>query len=211
MKIALAVLLLAAPTLAATVELENDPAHSTASFAVKHMMINTVRGEFRKWTSTLAWDKDDPSKSTVAVKIDAASINTNNEKRDGHLKSPDFFDAAKCPEITFKSSKVESAGDNKYKVTGDLTMHCQTHPVTLDAAFSPNPMKTPFGSTVYVGSATGTVKRSEWGLTWNKSLEQAGGVLVSDEVNLQIDGEFTPKQASPAAKKEAAAETRKKK
>jgi len=210
MKIALAALFLATPALAATVELDADPAHSTATFAVKHMMMNTVRGQFGKFTSTLTWDKDDPSKSAVAVKIDASTINTNNEKRDGHLKSPDFFDAAKCPEITFKSNKVEKAGADKYKLTGDLTMHCQTHPVTLDAAFIPNPMKTPFGSTVYVGNATGTLKRSEWGLVWNKPLEQAGGVLVSDEVTLQFDAEFNPKQAAPTAKKETAAETKKK-
>ena len=202
MKIALAALLLAAPAFAAPVELDADPAHSTASFAVKHMMVNTVRGEFSKFTSTLLWDKEDPSKSSVNVKIDATSVDTHNEKRDGHLKSPDFFDAAKCPEITFKSNKIEkAAGDNKFKVTGDLTMHCQTHPATLDATFTPEPMKSPFGTTVYVGSAVGTVKRAEWGLTWNKPLEQAGGTLVSDEVQLEVNAEFNPKAAAPAAKK----------
>ena len=202
MKIALAALLLAAPAFAAPVELDADPAHSTASFAVKHMMVNTVRGEFSKFTSTLLWDKEDPSKSSVNVKIDATSVDTHNEKRDGHLKSPDFFDAGKCPEITFKSNKIEKAdGENKFKVTGDLTMHCQTHPATLAATFTPNPMKSPFGGEVYVGSATGTVKRSEWGLVWNKPLEQAGGVLVSDEVSLEINSEFNPKAAAPAAKK----------
>ena len=200
MKIALAALLLATPALAAPLELNSDPAHSTASFAVKHMMINTVRGEFGKWNSTVLWDKEDPSKSSVTVKIDTASVNTNNEKRDGHLKSPDFFDAAKCPEINFKSNKVEKAGsDDKYKVSGDLTMHCQTHPTTLDVTFTSNPMKAPWGAMVYAGSATGTLKRSEWGLVWNKPLEQAGGMLVSDEVTLQIDSEFMAKQAAPAA------------
>src|SRR3954470_14627308 len=110
MKIVLAALFLTAPAFAATVELDSDQAHTTATFAVKHMMVNTVRGQFGKATATLNWDKDDPSKSTVAAKIDASSIDTHNEKRDGHLKSPDFFDAAKCPDITFKSTKVEKAG-----------------------------------------------------------------------------------------------------
>jgi len=208
MKIALAALLLAAPAFAATMELENDPPHTTASFAVKHMMINTVRGQFGKVTSTLHWDKDDPTKSSVEVKIDVASIDTRNDQRDGHLKSPDFFDAAKCPEITFKSTRIEKAGDDKYKVSGDLTMHCQTHPVTLDATFNPNPIKSPWGTMVYVGSGTATVKRAEWGLTWNKPLEQAGGVLVGDDVVLQVDAEYLAKQPAPAAK-EAATEKKK--
>jgi polyisoprenoid-binding protein YceI len=205
MKIALAALLLAAPAFAAPIELDADPMHSTASFAVKHMMVNTVRGEFTKFTSTLLWDKEDPSKSSVQVKIDAASVDTHNEKRDGHLKSPDFFDAAKCPEVAFKSTKIEKDGDGKFKVTGDLTMHCQTHPATLDATFTTNPVKSPWGTEVYAGSATGTVKRSAWGLTWNKPLDQAGGMLVSDDVTLQIDAEFGAKPAAPAAK---AAETK---
>ncbi len=202
MKIAFAALLLAAPAFAATLELENDPAHTTASFAVKHMMFNTVRGEFAKANSTVAWDKDDPAKSKVHFTIDAASIDTRQEKRDNHLRSPDFFDVAKCPEIAFKSTKIESAGGDKYKVSGDLTMHCQTHPVTLDATFNPTPLTTPWGTQVYVASATTSIKRSEWGLKWNKPLDQAGGVLVSDEVQLDVDAEYMPKPS----KKEAAAE-----
>ena len=205
MKMALAALLFAAPAFPATMDLDNDPAHTTATFAVKHMMVNTVRGQFAKVTSTLNWDKDDPTKSAVAVKIDAASIDTHNEKRDGHLKSPDFLDAAKCPEITFKSTKVEKSGSDKYKVTGDLTMHCQTHPATIDVAFTSNPIKAPWGALVYAGSATGNIKRSEWGLTWNKPLDQAGGMLVGDDVQFEIDAEYNAKPAAPTAKKEAAA------
>lgn len=208
MKIALAALFLATPALAASTELEADAPHTTISFAVKHMITNTVRGDFTKFTSSVSWDKDSPEKSAVGFKIDANSIDTRNEKRDGHLKSPDFFDAAKCPEITFKSTKIESAGADKYKVTGDLTMHCETHPLTLDAAFNPNPVKSPWGTEVYVASASGSLKRSEWGLKWNKALEAAGGFLVSDEVKLEFDAEYLPKPAAPAAKKEAAAETK---
>lgn len=206
MKIALAALLLATPALATNLELQNDPPHTSASFSVKHMMINTVHGDFGKVSSTINWDKDDPTKSAVEVKIEAASVDTRNDKRDADLKSPNFFDAAKCPEIAFKSTKVEKAGADKYKLTGDLTMHCQTHPVTLDATFTPNPIKTPWGTQVYAANATGSLKRSEWGLVWNKALE-AGGVVVSDDVSLQIDAEYLPK---PAAKKEAAVETQKK-
>ena len=211
MKIALAALLLTAPAFAAPLELDSDPAHTTASFAVKHMMVNTVRGEFGKVAATINWDKDDPSKSTVTAKLDTGSISTNNEKRDGHLKSPDFFDAAKCPEITFKSTKVEKTGNDQYKLTGDLTMHCQTHPATFDATFTSSPIKAPWGAMVYAGSATTTVKRSEWGLVWNKPLDQAGGMLVGDDVKFEIDAEFGAKQAAAPAKKEAAAETKAKK
>ena len=198
MKIAIAALLLTAPAFAAPVELNNDLAHTSSTFSVKHMMVNTVRGEFSKTNVVLNWDKDDPSKSSLTAKIDVASIDTRNEKRDGHLKSPDFFDAAKCPEITFKSTKVQKSGSGDgYKITGDLTMHCQTHPATFDASFTSDPIKPPWGGVVYAGNASTTIKRSEWGLVWNKKLEEAGGVLVSDEVKFEIDAEFV---AKPPAK-----------
>ena len=186
-----------AALIAAPVTLQADPSHSSASFSVKHMMVSTVRGQFSKFSSTLTWDKDDPSKSSVETKIDAASIDTHDAKRDGHLRSPDFFDAAKCPEITFKSNKIEKAADNKYKVTGDLTMHCVTKPVTLDAEAS-GPVKSPWGSSSYGVSATGTVSRKDFGLVWNKALE-SGGVVVSDDVKLNLDLEYTDAQASAKA------------
>ena len=200
-------LVLAALFAAAPLTLEGDPAHTSAGFSVKHMMVTTVRGEFTKVNSTLHWNRDDPTKSAVDLKIDAASINTNNEKRDGHLKSADFFDAQKCPEITFKSNKVQKESADKYKVSGDLTMHCTTKPVTLDVAFTDQPVKTPFGTTVYAASATGKIKRSDWGLNWNKALE-SGGVIVSDEVKLDVDVEYIAKPGD--AKKEAQAETKSK-
>ena len=194
---------LVAALIAAPVTLQADPAHSSASFSVKHMMVSTVRGEFSKITSTLVWDKEDPTKSTVDAKIDVASVDTHNEKRDGHLKSPDFFDAAKCPEITFKSNKIEKAGD-KYKVTGDLTLHCVTKPVTLEAEAS-GPVKSPWGTSSYGVSATGTVNRKDFGLVWNKALE-GGGVVVSDEVKLNLDLEYA--EAPAAAKAETKAEAK---
>jgi polyisoprenoid-binding protein YceI len=199
-------LVLAALIAAAPLTLEGDPAHTSAGFSVKHMVVTTVRGEFTKVNSTLHWNRDDPSKSTVEMKIDAASINTNNEKRDGHLKSADFFDVQKCPEITFKSNKVQKESGDKYKVSGDLTMHCTARPVTLEVAFTDQPVKTPFGTTVYAASATGRIRRSDWGLNWNKTLE-SGGVIVSDEVKLDVDVEYI---AKPGDAKEAQAETKSK-
>src|SRR3954465_13307214 len=120
-------LLLAALVAAAPLTLEADPAHSSAGFSVKHMMVTTVRGQFDKVASTLQWNKDDPTRSSVDVKIDAASVDTHNEKRDGHLKSADFFDAQKCPEITFKSDKSDKAGDH-YDATANPPLHSGTKP-----------------------------------------------------------------------------------
>jgi polyisoprenoid-binding protein YceI len=195
-----------AALLAAVVELQADPAHTTITFTAKHMMITTVRGAFSKVASTLKWDKDDPTKSSVDFKADVSSIDTHNDKRDAHLKSADFFDAEKCPEITFKSTRIEKAGGDKYKVSGNLTMHCVTKPATFDVTFNPNGVKSPWGTTVYAASAVGKVKRSDWGLTWNKTLE-SGGMLVSDDIG--IDAEIEYVQNPPAAKKEAQAETKK--
>ena len=202
MTLVLAVVLAAAP-----VTLDADPNHSTVGFSVKHMVVTTVRGQFPRFSSTLNWNKDDPSRSAIELKVDPSSINTNNEKRDGHLKSPDFFDVQKCPEMTFKSNRIEKSGE-KYKVTGDLTMHCVTKPLSLEASFTEQPIKSPFGTSMYPASATGKLKRSEWGLTWNKALE-SGGAMVSDDVNLDLEFEFLQKAAE--GKKEAQAETKAKK
>ena len=186
MMIALAALLAAAP-----LTLEADPAHSSAGFSVKHMMVTTVRGDFGKVTGTVDFQPNDPTRSQANVKIDATSIDTRNEKRDGHLKSPDFFDVQKCPEITFKSNRIEKAGgDKRFKVTGDLTMHCVTKPVTLEVEGPNGPIKHPSGANVYALSATGKLNRKDFGLTWNKTLE-SGGVMVGDEVNLTVDMEMT--------------------
>lgn len=193
--------------LAAAVELQADPVHSTATFSAKHLMVTTVRGEFSKVGSTLNWDKDDPAKSAVTVTIDAASIDTRNEKRDAHLKSAEFFDVQRCPEIIFKSNKISKAvGAGKYKVSGDLTMRCVTKPVTIDAEFDGKGVKAPWGPTVYAASATAKVKRSDWGLSWNKALE-GGGVVLSDEIGLGVDLEYAA--SPPAAKKEAQVESKK--
>jgi len=202
MKTALAVLLFAAPAL--PVELQVDPAHSTASFAIKHMMVSTVHGSFGKVTGTVNHDPKDPTKSSANIQIDPASLDTRVEKRDAHLKSADFFDVQKCPDMSFKSNKVEKAGEKKYKVTGDLTMHCTTKPVTLDVEGLNGPVKGAQGANLYAATATGKLSRKDFGLNWNKALE-AGGVTVGDEVLLTVDLEMTDSPA--AAKKEAKAET----
>ena len=203
MKTALAVLLFAVPALA--VELQVDPAHSTAAFAIKHMMVSTVHGSFGKVTGTLNHDPKDPTKSSANIQIDPASLDTRVEKRDAHLKSADFFDVQKCPDMSFKSTKVEKAGEKKYKVTGDLTMHCATKPVTLDVEGLNGPVKGPQGANLYAATATGKLSRKDFGLLWNKSLE-TGGVTVGDDVQLTVDLELT--DSPPAARKEAQAETK---
>ena len=199
----LALLLFAAPALG--VELQVDPAHSTATFAIKHMMVSTVHGNFGKVAGTVNHDPKDPTKSSANIQIDPASLDTRVEKRDAHLKSADFFDVQTCPQMNFKSTKVEKAGDKKYKVTGDLTMHCTTKPVTLDVEGLNGPVKGPQGANLYAATATGKLSRKDFGLTWNRALE-AGGVAVGDDVQLTVDLELT--DSPPAARKEAQAETK---
>ena len=189
--------LVALPAAASTWEI--DPNHTESSFVVKHLMVSNVRGQFGKTTGTVTQDDKDVTKSKVEITIDAKTIDTRVDKRDAHLKSPDFFDTAKFPTITFKSTKIEKAGKGKYKVTGDLTMHGVTKPVTLAVDGPTAPLKNPFGSTSSGASATGKINRKDWGLTWNKPLEAAGGVLVGDEVTINVDLELTSKPEAPAA------------
>jgi len=177
---------------------ELDPAHSAASFSVRHLMVSQVRGHFENMTGTVELDEKNPAESTIEISIDAASINTRNDKRDEHLRSADFFDAAKHPKITFKSTRIARAGKGKFKVTGDLSMRGTTKAVTLVVTGPTKPTKSPFGQTVRGVTATGTLDRKDWGLTWNKGLE-AGGVLVGDEVELQIDAELVAKASTTAS------------
>jgi polyisoprenoid-binding protein YceI len=202
---ALALGLVASAASARASEWEIDPAHSTAQFSVKHMMVTTVRGQFDKVTGRVALDDKDPTKSSIDVKIDPATINTREPKRDEHLKSADFFDVKKFPEITFKSTKIAKAGKNKFNVTGDLTMHGVTKPVVLAVEGPTAEAKSPFGQTVRGVSATGKVNRKDFGLNWNKALE-TGGVLVGDEVTLQIDAELVRKDAASEEAPKAPAE-----
>jgi polyisoprenoid-binding protein YceI len=168
-----------------------DSAHTSSGFAVKHLMVTTVHGAFGKTTGTVNFDEKDPTKSTVDVTIDASTVDTREPKRDAHLKSADFFDVAKFPNLTFKSTKIEKDGAN-YKVHGDLTMHGVTKPIVLTVTGPTAPSKSPWGQTVRAVSATGKLNRKDWGLNWNKALE-AGGVLVGEEVTLEIEAELIKK------------------
>lgn len=193
----LAVLTVATASFATTYDF--DPAHSQARFTVRHMKFAKVQGEFKKFTGKAEIDPKDPTRSTVEVKIDASSIDTNNPDRDKHLKSAEFFNTDKCNDITFKQTKVaKGSGKDKFKVTGDLTMNCVTKPTTWDVELSPE-MKGAWGEMRRVAMATTKVNRKDWNLTWNKTLE-AGGVLVEDQVDLELVAELVPAQAPADAK-----------
>ncbi|MDY7233021.1 YceI family protein [Hyalangium rubrum] len=200
LKSVVAAAVLAAPSLALAAAWEIDPAHSGAQFSVKHMMVSNVKGEFGKLAGTFNIDEKDITKSTVDVTIDATTINTRNEQRDNHLRSPDFFDVKNHPNITFKSTKVEKGADGKLKVTGNLTLHGVTKPVVLDVEGPTPEVKSPFGDTRIGASATTTLNRKDFGLNWNKAIE-TGGVVVGDEVRVSIDLEGVKKApaAAPAA------------
>src|SRR5882724_6187885 len=195
--IALTVAAYAAPSQASVWDV--DSSHSSTEFSVRHMMVSTVKGRFDKVAGTVNLDDKTPTKSTIELTIDASTIDTHEPKRDGHLKSPDFFDVAKYPTITFKSTKIEKSGKGKFKVTGDLTMHGVTKPVTLMVEGPSPAVKNPFGGMSSGASASGKINRKDWGLTWNKPLESAGGVLVGDEVTLDVNLELLKKAEAPAA------------
>jgi polyisoprenoid-binding protein YceI len=162
-----------------------DKAHSDIFFTVRHMVITKVRGRFTKWDGTLILDEQDWSKSRVEVSIDAASINTNDEKRDGHLKSADFLDAQKFPKLTFKSTKVEKASGDKLKVTGELTIRDVTRSVTLDVEVL-GKAKDPWGNNKIAFNGKVAIQREEFGAKWNQALE-TGGVLVGKQVDIDLE------------------------
>jgi polyisoprenoid-binding protein YceI len=183
-------LLVPASGRAATWEL--DPAHSTIGFSIRHMMISSVRGQFRTFTGKATGDPKTPDKAQIEASIDVASIDTANEKRDGHLKSPDFFDVAKFPTITFKSKSIAAAGAGKAKVTGDLTMHGVTKEVVLEVEGPTDVIKDPMGTTRAGAHATTKINRKDFGIAYNKTLD-GGGLMVGDEVEVTIDVEAVQK------------------
>lgn len=170
---------------------EIDPAHSRAAFAVKHMMFTTVRGHFKVLSGHVHIDEQNPANSSVDAQVETASIDTGEPRRDEHLRSADFFDAQQYPTLTFKSTSVEHLGGNEYNVIGDLTIHGVTRPVTLKAEYG-GQGKTPFGTLAAGLSAKGKINRKDWGLNWNAPLE-AGGWLVGEDVNIEIDLEVVNK------------------
>ena len=174
-----------------------DLSHSEVNFAVKHMMISTVRGKFNKFSGTIDFNEADPTHSSIDVSIDVASIDTRDEKRDGHLKSGDFFDVEKFPAITFKSTKVEKVSDSTAKVTGDLTIRGVSRPVVLDVTYA-GQAKSPWGTTSAGFSASTKISRKDWGLTWNVALE-TGGVLVGEDISIAIEAELVKQPDAQAA------------
>jgi polyisoprenoid-binding protein YceI len=160
-----------------------DLRNSSAQFSLRHMGISTVRGAFTKLSGTVEYNPSELSKTSVAVTIDAASIDTHEETRDTHLRSPDFFDVAKYPTLTFKSTRVESAGEGKLRVTGDFTMHGTTRTVVLDIEGPSDPIKDPRGDARMGASATTKINRQDYGVS-------GGGAMVGDEISITIDVEL---------------------
>jgi polyisoprenoid-binding protein YceI len=161
------------------------------------MVISKVRGSFERWQGTIDFDEAEPGASSVAVRIEAASIHTGEAKRDEHLRSPDFFDVEKFPELSFKSTKVEKLAQSDYRVTGDLTIHGVTRTVTL-AAEALGGGKDPWGNRRLGFSASATINRKDFGLHWNQALE-AGGLLVGDKVEISLDVQAIAAQADTQA------------
>ncbi|MCK9270737.1 MAG: YceI family protein [Bacteroidales bacterium] len=168
-----------------------DPSHSEITFKVKHLMISNVKGEFKTFQATI--DGEDFTKSTISVKIDASSISTNNNDRDTHLKSDDFFEVEKYPEITFVSTSFKKTNDDEFKLVGNLTMKGATREIALDVEFG-GYMKDPYGNEKAGFSISGKLNRKDFGLNWNAALE-AGGVMVSDEVKIFGEVQFVKQQS----------------
>ena len=176
---------------------EIDPAHSSAQFSVKHMMISNVRGGFSGLKGTVVYDPEKPAEAAVEAAIDAGSISTLDPQRDTHLKSADFLDVEKYPAILFKSKKVEAAGDGEWKVAGELTIHGVTRPVTLAVEGLSAEGKDPWGNIRTGASASTKIKRSDFGLTWNAALE-TGGFLVGDEMKIELEIQLIKAKAGAA-------------
>jgi polyisoprenoid-binding protein YceI len=174
-----------------------DSSHSRVAFSVRHMMISNAHGQFNKVNGTVEFDEAKPTNSTVNVQIEAASIDTRDEKRDGHLRSADFFDAEKYPNLTFKSTRVEVTDESHGKLYGDLTIKNVTRPVVLAVDYS-GLAKSPWGTSSAGFTATTKISRKDFDLNWNVALE-TGGVLVGDIVNISIELEIVKQpEAQPA-------------
>jgi polyisoprenoid-binding protein YceI len=166
-----------------------DPAHSVAEFKVKHMMIANVKGQFSKVSGVLIRDESDPANDRVEATIEAASIVTHNEQRDGHLKSADFFHVEKFPTLHFKSTGIIVVGDGELSAEGDLTIRGVTRKVRFAVEGPTPPAKDPWGNTRIGVSASTKINRKDFGLTWNAALE-TGGILVGDDVTITLDAQF---------------------
>ena len=178
-----------------------DPSHTTIEFSVKHMMFTTVRGQFKTFEGTLSIDPNNPAASRVEGSIDVASINTGEAQRDAHLRSGDFFDVEKYPQMSFRSSRIESLGGNQYKVYGQMTIKDVTREVVFDVT-DVGQGQDPWGNQRRGISAETKLNRKDFGLTWNVALE-TGGWLVGDEIKVSVDlqlvGQEQPETEAVAA------------
>jgi polyisoprenoid-binding protein YceI len=174
-----------------------DPSHSAIHFSVRHMVVSKTRGRFTKWSGQLKFDPANPAASSVEVTIDPGSIDTADAQRDGHLRSPDFFDVEKFPNASFKSTGVQDLGGDRLRITGDLTLHGVTRSVVLEASYE-GTGKDPWGGERAGFSGTVSVDRKDFGLTWNKALE-TGGLLVGEKVELTLEVEAVKQAAQQAA------------
>lgn len=170
-----------------------DPVHTSVTFGVRHMMVSTVRGEFQKVSGTVTWDPKRPEAAAVDVAIDVASINTREPQRDTHLRSADFFDVEKFPTIEFHAKGSKKKANGGFEIAGDLTIHGVTRVVTLDVDEPTAEHADPWGFLRIGASAHAKIKRSDFGMTWNTVLE-AGGVIVGDEISMQLDVELQRKK-----------------
>jgi polyisoprenoid-binding protein YceI len=193
LSLALAAVLGAASLPAAAQSWDIDTSHSTVGFSVRHMMVTNVRGTFDKFTAKVHGDPSDPATAKISATIEVGSVDTRDAKRDDHLRSPDFFDAAKFPQMTFTSTKVEKTSATTAKVTGDLTLRGVTKPVVLEVEYT-SPVKNPRGKAVVGASATGKINRKDFGVSWSRSLD-GGGLVVADEVTIQLDLQFVKGEA----------------
>ncbi len=162
-----------------------DPAHTRLGFAARYALVTRVHGWFEAVEGRLQLDASDPTRCSVALTIDTASIRTNNRDRDAHLRSGDFFDVERYPSISFESTRLTALGDHRYRVAGDLTIKAVTRPVELDLTYQGSCVD-PYGQLRVGFEGSGSLTRSDWGLTWNVALE-AGGLVLSDRIDLDID------------------------
>ncbi len=174
-----------------------DAAHSGINFSIRHMVVSKVRGRFAKYSGTVDLDDGDLTRSFVDVTIDAASIDTGTPQRDAHLRGPDFFDVEKFPELRFQSTRIESVARDRYRVVGDLTIRDVTREVSLDVEYGGR-AKDPWGNERIGFIATATLDRKDFGLRWNQLLE-AGGVLVGDRVDIDLEVQAVKVAAAQAA------------
>lgn len=174
-----------------------DPTHSSIQFSIRHLMVSNVRGTFTGVKGAIVHDTANPANSSIDAEIDVNSINTNDEKRDGHLKTADFFDVEKYPTIKFVSKSIQKTGTNEYKATGDLTLHGVTKETVLTVDEVSEEGKDPWGGTRIGASAKAKINRKDFGLVWSAPLE-AGGVMIGDEVKLEFDIEAVKAQTAAA-------------